>query len=111
MQIENENRIRRSIVIKNSPIYVKLHVAFRFLIFLALGIVVGGIFFRSQYVNKEMLDARMITDHFDSVFVLCETFYDGFLTVLVLSENEIRFLFLIFISGFTYFFIAFRSFL
>ena len=103
MQGVNENKLRRVIALRNNQSYIRCIVLLKFLIFLIVGIILGGAFFYSSYVNKQTLDVSAIEGHFKSIFVGCETFSEGLLTVLVLSEPEIRYLFLIFVSGVTYF--------
>ena len=103
MQELNENKLRRSIKIKNTTSYIRGTVALKFLVFLIIGIIIGGAFFGSPYIDKSSFNTDAIDKHFESVFVDCETFSEMLLTVLILSELEIRYLFLIFISGFTYF--------
>ena len=103
MQGINERKLQRAISVRNDPTYIRVKVAVRFLILFGLGVFLGGAFFRSEYIDRSALDASLIREHFSSIFVGCETFSDKLLTTLILSEVEIRYLFLIFISGFTYF--------
>lgn len=88
---------------KNNNSYITGIVFLKFLLFLIAGVILGGAFFYSPYVDKESIDFSVINRHFDSVFVDCETVSDKLMTVLILSELEIRYLFLLFVSGFTYF--------
>lgn len=103
MQGIDEQRLQRSISVRNDPNYIKAKVTFRFLLLFGLGMLLGGELFRSGYVDRSALDVSFIKNHFESIFVGSETFSDKLLTALILSEVEIRYLFLIFISGFTYF--------
>ena len=103
MQGVNENKLRRAITLRNNQTYVRGVVTLKFLIFLILGIILGVAFFNTSYVDKSAIDIIAIKRHFEGIFVGCETFSEVLLTVLMLSELEIRYLFLIFVSGFTYF--------
>ena len=103
MQGINERRFQRAISLRNDPAYIRARVAFRFLLLFGIGILLGGELFRSEYIDRSLLDASFIEKHFESIFVGCETFFDKMLTSLVLSKAEISYLILIFISGFTYF--------
>ena len=103
MQVINEEKLKRSIRIKNKNSYVRGIVDLKFLLFLVVGIVIGGGFFHSSYVDRSAVDFGIIYGHFSGIFVGCETFSEKLMTVLVVSEMDIGYLFLIFISGFTYF--------
>ena len=103
MQGINETKIKRSITRRNDISYIRGTISIRFLILFIIGIIIGGVVFSSSYIDRSALDAATVKMHFDSIFVGCETISDSLLTVLLLSELEIRYLFLIFISGFTYF--------
>lgn len=103
MQGVNENKLRNSIKLKNTKLYIRGTVVLKFLFFLLVGIFLGGMFFHSQYVDKIELDCSIADVHFGSIFVGCETFSECLFSVIMLSELEIRYLILIFISGFTYF--------
>lgn len=103
MQNINENKLRRAILRRNDQAYIRGKVALRFLLLFIAGVFVGGALFYSSRTDRSVLSIDTVIKHFNSIFVGCETFSDNLLTVLVLSEFEIRYLFLIFISGFTYF--------
>ena len=103
MQNINENKLRRAILRRNDQAYIRGKVALRFLILFIVGVFVGGALFYSSHTDRSALSIETVSKHFDSIFIGCETFSDNLLTALVLSEFEIRYLFLIFISGFTYF--------
>ena len=103
MQGISEHKLQKRILVRNDPGYIRAKVTFKFLLLFGLGMLLGGAFFRSEYVDRSALDVSLIEKHFDSVFVGCETFSDNLMTALVLSKVEIRYLILIFISGFTYF--------
>ena len=99
-----ENKFKAMILKKNSGSYARRRVSFGFATLCIVGILLGIIVFtigaREGYIH---IDGRLISEHFISIFLECDTILEGFSRLLKASSADLRHLFFIFISGFTYF--------
>ena len=102
MHALTENKIQKLITRRNSNTYIRCKIALRFSVLFIIGFALGIAFF-NYATSKENLDLGIISKHFLSIFVNCDTISDYLITMLAASEGGIRHLLFIFISGFTYF--------
>lgn len=103
MQNVIETKFKKLIAKRNLKSYIKAKVIVRFSSLFLIGLAIGyALFFTGGYLEKN-LDALIVLEHFDSIFVGSETVSDYLLTMLMASKNDIRHLMFVFISGFTYF--------
>ena len=96
MHALTENKIQKLIARRNSNIYIRCKIALRFSVLFIIGFALGIAFF-NYATSKENLDLEIISKHFLSIFVNCDTISDYLITMLAASESGIRHLLFIFI--------------
>ena len=97
-----EKKFAGFIAKRNTEKYVNRKLSFEFLLLALLGAVSGIIAF-SEICRHESYSLEYVIYHLDSTLKNCVLFSDYFSEILNTSKPDIRNLFFIFISGFTYF--------
>lgn len=97
-----EIRFSKIISRRNTERYKKYKVSSRFTALFILGVAIG-ISYAIVSFNTKPHDINAIARHSASIFSDCSQLSDYSLDILKASRNDIRYLFYIFISGFTYF--------
>ncbi len=103
MQNISETKFKKIIGRRNTLTYINYKVAVRFIVLFIVGLSLGIVAFFSEYRIDGTFDYGVLNDHFESIFVKCETISDYSVSILFASEKDIRYIIFIFISGFTYF--------
>ncbi len=101
-----ERKFSRIISRRNTEQYKKYKVTSKFIVLFIFGIAIGISYawftFNTMTYDRNIY-INAIKNHFDSIFSECNTLSDYSLNILKASRNDIRYLFYIFIGGFTYF--------
>jgi len=113
-EIQEENKYRGENIVpeflgdlpkRNTKIYSTLKIFLKFILLLTLAFASGMLFCEAS--SKELLSAKIfssnISSHFTGVFDGCSSFKSYASVIVSASAPDIRYLLLIFTSGFTYF--------
>lgn len=90
---------------RNTSSYVLLRIGLGYAFIFTIAFVLGIVFFSlfSAGVLKSEKTATIVFSHFSKVFDGCSSCKDYFTVIIAASASDIRLLFLLFTSGFTYF--------
>ncbi len=97
-----EIRFSRIISRRNTERYKKYKVTSRFIVLFILGLTIG-VSYAFVSFDTTLCNIEAVTKHSASIFSECRQLSDYSLDILKASRNDIRYLFYIFIAGFTYF--------
>jgi len=90
---------------RNSSAYVFFRVGFGYVLIFSASLALGMLFF--SFFSTDVLSdsgiAAKVVYHFQGVFDGCRSFKDYFTVIITSSAPDLRVLFLLFASGFTYF--------
>ena len=90
---------------RNTSRYVFAHVCFSYVLIFSVSLLLGVMFFSyfsTDLIKSEALASKVIF-HFSNVFKGCVSFKDYFTVITTAASPDLRLLFLLFASGFTYF--------